>query len=296
MRKIFLNNFHIKLIAIITMTIDHIGLLLPMIMPENETLVLVSTIFRYIGRISLPLFCFLIVQGSLNTKNIKNYILRLGIIALPISLFQTIGEIAYYSSQKNLDYRFRYPNIFILLILGVFMIYCLEHKNKYMKLLSLIPITISTVAFICTALEFENNYMIWWFPYMLRPQYDVLGLGMILFFYLAYKVTPLLYESIGLNQSLYNEIDNYKFTVNLVSVLGLVIVSMLYYSFYFIKPSWVYWEPDIQLFAMVSGLIILFYNYKKGYSSRWFKIFSYVYYPLHLMIIFAIINIVMMII
>lgn len=296
MRKIFLNNFHIKLIAIITMTIDHIGLLLPMIMPENETLVLISTICRYIGRMSLPLFCFLIVQGVLNTKNVKKYILRLGIIALPISLFQAISEIAYYSSQTKLDFRFQYPNIFILLILGVFMVYCLEQKNKYIKLLSLISIVISVAAFICTCLEFENNYIIWWFPYMLRPQYDILGLGMILFFYIAYKITPLLYESIGLNPSLYNETDNYKFTVNLVSILGLVIVSMLYYSFYFIRPSWVYWEPDMQLFAMISGLIILFYNYKKGYSAKWFKIFSYLYYPLHLIILFIIINIVIMII
>lgn len=292
MRKLILNNFHIKLIAIITMTIDHIGLLLPTLMPENQTLIILSDIFRSVGRLSLPLFCFLVVQGALNTKNIKKYILRLSAIALPIALFQAISEITYYASNKNFDIRFQYPNIFILLILGVFMIFSLENKNKYMKFLAIIPIFIAILGFVCTCLEFENKYIIWWFPYMLRPQYDILGLGMILFFYLAYKITPLLYESIGLNPSLYNQTDNYKFAINMVSCLGLVVISMMYYAIYFIKPSWVYWNPNLQLFAMLSCFIIVFYNHKKGYDALWFKYFSYLYYPSHLIFLYFMIKII----
>ena len=62
-------NF-IKLIAIITMTIDHIGA----VFFEN------CLIFRIIGRIAFPLFVYSIMIGYFNTKSIKKYILRLFII------------------------------------------------------------------------------------------------------------------------------------------------------------------------------------------------------------------------
>jgi hypothetical protein len=57
----------IKIIAAITMTVDHIGLIL---FPDIVWL-------RYIGRISFPLFAFLIAYGCTKTRNIGRYFLRL---------------------------------------------------------------------------------------------------------------------------------------------------------------------------------------------------------------------------
>ena len=53
-----INSFTLKMIAIITMVIDHVGAVL---FPMNM-------IFRYIGRISFPLFVFLLVEGSIYTQ------------------------------------------------------------------------------------------------------------------------------------------------------------------------------------------------------------------------------------
>ena len=62
-----INSFALKMIAIITMVIDHVGAVL---FPMNM-------IFRYIGRISFPLFVFLLVEGSIHTSKIRKYELRI---------------------------------------------------------------------------------------------------------------------------------------------------------------------------------------------------------------------------
>ena len=62
-----LNSFWLRLIALVTMTIDHIGVMLS----YNDFIVL-----RIIGRIALPLFIFMTVEGALKTSNSKKYIFR----------------------------------------------------------------------------------------------------------------------------------------------------------------------------------------------------------------------------
>jgi hypothetical protein len=61
----------LKWIAIATMTIDHIG---ASIFPQYEVL-------RIVGRLSFPIFCYLIVLGVESTRSPRNYFLRLLIFA-----------------------------------------------------------------------------------------------------------------------------------------------------------------------------------------------------------------------
>ena len=67
-----LNSFQLKCIAVITMIIDHTGAVL---FPGE-------LMFRYIGRISFPIFCFLLTEGFFHTKDVRKYMLRLGIFAV----------------------------------------------------------------------------------------------------------------------------------------------------------------------------------------------------------------------
>ena len=62
----------LKLIACITMLIDHIG---AVFFPSMQ-------ILRMIGRLSFPIYCFLLVEGAAHTKNAGRYALRLLICAL----------------------------------------------------------------------------------------------------------------------------------------------------------------------------------------------------------------------
>lgn len=66
----------LKWIALVTMTVDHIGLFL--ISPDTTLYVMM----RLIGRIAFPLFAFMIAEGFLHTSNIKRYMLRLFILGL----------------------------------------------------------------------------------------------------------------------------------------------------------------------------------------------------------------------
>ena len=67
----------LKVIAIITMLIDHLGAsgLIPFGSPWY-------TVCRVIGRLAIPLFCFCVAEGLKYSKNRKNYILRLFLFAL----------------------------------------------------------------------------------------------------------------------------------------------------------------------------------------------------------------------
>lgn len=86
-----LSGYNLKLIAIITMFIDHIGICIIEKLYQNSTsifslngekLLFLEEIFRLVGRLSFPIFCFLLVEGYYHTKNIKKYMTRLFIFAL----------------------------------------------------------------------------------------------------------------------------------------------------------------------------------------------------------------------
>ena len=72
MNKI-LNSNHLKLIAIIAMTIDHLTWLL---FPGFQTVWYV-VVLHMIGRLTAPIMWFFIVEGYNHTHNLKKYITRL---------------------------------------------------------------------------------------------------------------------------------------------------------------------------------------------------------------------------
>lgn len=72
-----LNSNHLKLIAIIAMTIDHLADFLYPAMPN----IAISNIMHIVGRLTAPIMFFFICEGYFYTKNIKKYITRLFIFA-----------------------------------------------------------------------------------------------------------------------------------------------------------------------------------------------------------------------
>ncbi|MFW6382292.1 MAG: TraX family protein [Bacillota bacterium] len=67
-----MSSFQLKMVAITTMLIDHIGVI---IFPD-------LIILRIIGRLAFPLFAFLITEGYHHTSNFNKYLARLALLAL----------------------------------------------------------------------------------------------------------------------------------------------------------------------------------------------------------------------
>ena len=85
----FVSAFSIKLVALLTMLIDHTGYYL---VPD-------LLILRIIGRLSFPLFAWLIANGAKHTKNINKYLVRLfvfGVISqIPFALAHNQAGVSY---------------------------------------------------------------------------------------------------------------------------------------------------------------------------------------------------------
>ena len=76
-KKLYNSNY-LKLIAIIAMTIDHgTDLLYPGFPLKPAPLVL-----HFVGRLTAPIMWFFVCEGYLYTRDVKNYMLRLGIFAV----------------------------------------------------------------------------------------------------------------------------------------------------------------------------------------------------------------------
>lgn len=136
----------LKLIAIITMTIDHIGaaVIEPRFLHAADTeqmlqilsteagmkLYLFDLIIRGIGRLAFPIFCFLLVEGFCHTRDVKKYLRNLVIFAL-------ISEVPFDLAFYDQAFFWGYQNIFFTLVIGLLTIMGIRqyHGNKAVQVL-----------------------------------------------------------------------------------------------------------------------------------------------------------------
>ncbi|MGM9873652.1 MAG: TraX family protein [Bacilli bacterium] len=281
----FLSSFIIRILAFLFMTIDHIGYLMEMYYSSSQILE-IANVFRIIGRFALPLFIFLIVEGFFHTKNVKKYFYRL----LGMALIISIGEMfALYVMEMNLSEG----NIFIDLTLCLLMIWALDNKKIYIKLLAILPIAYSILCGVSYCLEFGNNINVIFLPDYIRMQYYWYSILLCLGFYFAKKLTRFMfstfYPSTKDEKDLSKYDKNYQIYENLISITFLVAVNLIHYFIYKNIPQrFVFVDYEVQLYAMMSGIFILLYNGKGGYSSKVTKIINYLYYPVHLLVLYGI--------
>lgn len=126
----FINSATIKIIAMVSMLIDHLGafVLLPWLQAGNgqanfETWNTLYTTSRAVGRLAFPLFCFLIVEGFQHTSDVKKYLKRLGIFAL-------ISEIPFDLARSHSFFDLSGQNVMFTLFSGLFAIWCIEKFDQ----------------------------------------------------------------------------------------------------------------------------------------------------------------------
>ncbi len=121
----------LKLIAVVSMLIDHAALVLlsdktfaiePFLSFGGRHITLYY-ILRKLGRLAFPLFCFLIAEGFIHTKNLKKY-------ALNLFVFAMISEIPYNLMLSGKLIYMAQQNIYFTLLLGVAAVWVAENINE----------------------------------------------------------------------------------------------------------------------------------------------------------------------
>lgn len=157
--KKFLSNFDLKILAIITMTIDHIGAIM---YPNID-------IFRIIGRISFPIFAFLLAEGFNHTSNKLKYFLRLFLFAI---ITQPIYDYAF--NNRELNILFTFSLSFLLLSSLEFIKKIISKYSKGIE-----NYLYKTVFYSLTYILFVL------FSIILNVDYQALGISLVFIFYLV---------------------------------------------------------------------------------------------------------------
>ncbi len=271
-----LSSFILKIAAIVTMTLDHLGLLMYDYFFHTD----VALIFRDVGRIALPLFCFMVAEGVTYTKSFKKYIARMAIIAAAVLAAQIFMEYV-------MKYSLRQGNIFFDLIVGAVIIKLLSDKKIYIRLLALLPALFSVACYFAFAYEEAFGHRsLDFFPYFLRLQYPFYSTLMITAFFLSKKLAEKLTAKSGESAK--------RLVSNVFAALVVVIATLINFGVEYAFDHGVingfstasdYYQQN---FAMLAGVLLLFYSGKRGYNAKWFKYGQYLYYPLHILALFGI--------
>ena len=223
-KKIGLTNNQLKIIAMISMLIDHVGLVF---FPNNP-------VFRYIGRLSFPIFAFMIAEGCRYTKNRKKHLAT--ILSMAITY-----QLVYLIFLKDL-----YQGILVTFSLSIISIYSIEGFIRNKKL----PYRLAMIASLL--------FVIIWgvvFPILFKNEgfavdYDVWGIVLpILIYFMPDKKRKLI-------------------------ALAILLISMSLLS------------NSIQWYSLFALPLLLLYNGKRGKANL--KYLFYIFYPLHLVIIYAV--------
>lgn len=101
----------LKIIACVTMLLDHIGAT----MVQGNTL-------RIIGRIAFPIYCFLIAEGAYYTKSPIKYLLRLSV---GLVLSELPFDLAF-----RLKPTWEYQNVMVTLLVGFLVVEVIQNSKR----------------------------------------------------------------------------------------------------------------------------------------------------------------------
>lgn len=227
----------LKWIAILTMLIDHVGacIIEVFVMNAHGTSPLAGRLtgeqimacydfdiyLRLIGRVAFPIFCFLLVEGAVHTRNIGKYLIRLALFAL-------LSEIPFDLAFHNMPFFAGSQNVYLTLALGLLAVWILKGWRQQVWR---VPLGLLLPAF---AAQF------------LRTDYGAVGVLVIVFMYL---------------------LRDLPWIRAVVCVLVLTAFN------------------SVEWPVVFSFLLIALYNGERGRQPKYF---FYGFYPVHLMVLWAI--------
>ena len=236
-RKLETTSASLHIMAMAFMLCDHLW---GTVVPGNEWL-------TCIGRLTFPIFAFLLVEGYFHTKNLKKYVKRLLIFAiiseLPFNL--ALGSRLFYPIHQNVLWSF-------LISLG------LMHWNERTKAKGVLWKQIA----VCVA-SIVVGY--------------VAGLATFVDFYHAGILTVLVFyffRGSAWWQRAAQLVFLWHINCEMLGGLGYEL-SLFGKSFFFPQQG----------FALLALIPIWLYRGRQGHHSKAFQYFCYAFYPAHLLIL-----------
>ena len=239
MNKIkFINSNLLKILAIIFMLLDHLW---ATIIPGNQWM-------TNVGRLSFPIFAFLIVEGFTHTSDLNKYIKRLFIFAL-------ISEIPF-----NLIYTgsWIFPfhqNVMFTLLLGLLCISEMDKVKNNKEIKSRIKSILKLVLYLLISIIGFVDY-------------GITGVLTIIVFYIFKDF-------------------KYAWLGQLISLIFLYIVFFKGQSIVINIFDFEYFLP-LQSIGILSLIPIWLYNGKKGKKNKLIQYIFYCFYPVHMLAIYLI--------
>lgn len=281
------DGFWIKVLALLLMTIDHVGAFLQVYANNlNNTLMYdVGFAFRCVGRLAFPLFILLMVEAVKYSKNEWKYLLRIGILATVILIPQVILGYTVDSSIHTLD------NPLIDLSLCALTLILLKQKN-WKSIFAVLPVAYIIVCTVIQFIEVGGSTTVIWLPHYVRSGYSLLGLILSLGFYYSTSLARKLASKITGFSEDSEQLPEFQGLINAFMIAILIVVNLFIYFLSQFQNNGIYvldiYTSNIQTWSIFAGLIIFFYSGKKGYSKAWFKYGAYAYFPVHIILLFLI--------
>ena len=278
-----ISNFILKIIALIFMTIDHVGVFLPS-SPLQFT-------FRVLGKIALPIFIYTTLEGCKKTKDIKKYMLRLGVMSIFMYIAIVIAQLVLYF---NNGYLLVFQNIFFTLLNLVFIYYLFfVNKNKNKRRMVILPILIFIGSYIFFLLringirELISSIFVDGLTTMYGLEAPIMFVGALLGIYIYEEIVR---KRLNNDETLVNEFlcsKKAQLSRNIIMCLSIALVSLIMYSFTYENiPSFTFGNTCVyNTYFIICFPFILLYNGKRGFNNKIVNGAFYLYYPLHIGII-----------
>lgn len=290
----FLSGFWLKVLGFLFMTIDHVGFfMMNKFFDVNPDLYNVGYAFRCAGRIAFPIFAFLVAEGIRHSKNGWKYFYRLLGMHLALQLVTVIFVFCIPNTPGPNEIA---ENAFADLALLALTLLLLRLKGGK-KALAAIPIAFAIFVYVLQVLEKAQGITIWFFPRMFRPGYSLFGLLVGIAFYYSEPLTRLFAkrygQSMGMNPEALELDPAFRKMVNVLSIMFLFAITLIFWGVSYIgyeyesRPLDNYYM-SIESYCLIAMPLIYVYNGKRGYDNKVIRIVSYLYYPVHIAVLFLI--------
>ena len=117
----------IKMIAVVTMLIDHVAAAIILFLPgatvADSGMNLLYSLMRLVGRLAFPLFIYMLTEGLLHTRSRWRYLIRLIIFAI---ISEYPFDMALYGKFPVWDHQ----NVFFTLSIGLLMLMAFEYVKE----------------------------------------------------------------------------------------------------------------------------------------------------------------------